>query len=571
MIRQHPAFGAFFLFCGLLCLVVPLAFAQSAGSPAVPLQAPASQAPLHVESNVVLVPVFVYDPSRMEKAAQEELPCARATLVAFFKLLPKEPYLPKDCDVTEVHDITAKDLRLFQDGVEQEITSFDDASWRTVVRDNLGWHLEASDTPRGIWSLSELSPLKKVPFLSEEFHILGYVPNNAKPGCHHIKVEVHRPNLLVFAKDQYCTGQTPTDLLAGTNRGKELERVLASNKRGKIPLTLQAAALFTNNQTARVDISLRFPWSDLFRKWDTSNWTLYARIEVLGVLRAKDGTIAARFSDVLYPSYWPTFDQGGAKFISWAKGTSQLSGATQKLLSKSTAGMDAGSSSDSDLLALTFPNAAGAVRPDETAIQVALNSSDPFWIPTRYETQIDVPPGEYNLEVVLSDEWQTGRAEMPLTIDTNEGKQLAISSLVLCNRLRDAAVAAKEAAAAKFAPLYVPLVSDGITFTPTGDTKLEKGEPLFAYFEVNEPLLGQQPAPTVEAHMRILDAGTGEVVADLAHVKLAPYVRSGSSLIPLARKIPITQLPAGAYRLEVQATDSIGQSTPWRAATFSVN
>jgi len=571
MTSRHPAFGAFFLFCGLLCSTVPVAFAQTAGSPAATLQAPASQAPLRVESNVVLVPVFVYDPSRMEKAAKEELPCARATLVAFFKLLPKEPYLPKDCDVTEVHDITAKDLRLFQDGVEQEVTSFDDASWRTVVRDNLGWHLQASNTPRGIWSLSELSPLKKVPFLSEEFHILGYVPNNAKPGCHHIKVQVNRPNLLVFAKDQFCTGQTPTDLLAGTNRGKELEHALASNKRGKIPLTLQAAAFYTNNQAARVDISLGFPWNDLYRKWETSNWTLYARIEVFGVVRAKDGTVAARFSDVLYPSYWPTFDQGGAKFISWAQATSALSGATTKLLSRSTAGMDSGSSSDSDTLALTFPNAAGAIRPDESAIQVALNSSDPFWIPTRYETQIDVPPGEYNLEVILSDEWQTGRAEMPLTIEANDGKQLAISSLVLCNRLRDAAVAAKEAAAAKFAPLYVPLVSDGITFTPTGDTKLEKGEPLFAYFEVDEPLLGLQPAPTVEVNMRILNASTGEVMANLAGVNLAPYVRSGSSVVPIARKIPISQLPAGAYRLEVQAADSIGQSTAWRAAGFSVN
>lgn len=131
-----------------------------------------------------------------------------------------------------------------------------------------------------------------------------------------------------------------------------------------------------------------------------------------------------------------------------------------------------------------------------------------------------------------------------------------LSSLALCKRLRDAAVAAKEAAAANFAPQYVPLVSKGIWFTPAGDTNLEKGEPLFAYFEVYDPLLAQHRAPSVEVHLGILDASTGKVIGNFAPVNVAPYQRPGSSVLPIARKIPIGQLPKGAYRLEVQATDS---------------
>lgn len=98
----------------------------------------------------------------MPQALEEEMPCARALVVTFFKLAPAELYLPKDCDVTEVQGLTTGDFRLFEDGVEQQIGSFEAGAWRTVVRDNFGWHMQASDTPRGIWSLSELSGLRKV-------------------------------------------------------------------------------------------------------------------------------------------------------------------------------------------------------------------------------------------------------------------------------------------------------------------------------------------------------------------------------------------------------------------------
>jgi len=64
---------------------------------------------------------------------------------------------------------------------------------------------------------------------------------------------------------------------------------------------------------------------------------------------------------------------------------------------------------------------------------------------------------------------------MPLIIEPYDGKQLALSSVALCKTLRSAAVAAKEAAQANFAPRYVPLVSKDILFSPTGDTTFTKG------------------------------------------------------------------------------------------------
>jgi hypothetical protein len=131
-------------------------------------------------------------------------------------------------------------------------------------------------------------------------------------------------------------------------------------------------------------------------------------------------------------------------------------------------------------------------------------------------------------------------------------------------------VAAVEAAAANLAPQYVPLVSKGVRFTPAGDTDFKKGEPLIVYFQVYEPLLAAHPHPKVEAHVRILDAKTGKVVKTFHVVNAASYEQPGSTTISIARKIPFGQLPKGAYRLEVQATDSAGESTPWRTANFTV-
>lgn len=292
----------------------------------------------------------------------------------------------------------------------------------------------------------------------------------------------------------------------------------------------------------------------------------------MGVVRRKDGTVAARFSDLLYPSYWPTFDQGGSKYIAWAQGTANLSTAVPRLVTPSTGGKVAVSDNGTgnNTLALSFPKEANQITPDEAAIKTALDSSDPFWLPTRYETQVDLPPGDYNLEVVLNDGWNFGRVEMPLTIETYDGKQLALSSVALCKSLRSAAVAAKEDAQANFAPQYVPLVSKDILFAPTGDMTFAKDEPLFAYFEVYEPQPKENPAAPVLVHIRILDSNTSQPKENFAPIDAAAYRQAGSPVLRIGRKIPVNQLPAGNYTLEVQATTSVGRSTAWRSAHFEV-
>jgi hypothetical protein len=497
-------------------------------------------APIRVQSNVVLVPTYVFDKSRLDgPPSQSELRCVEALGQTFDKLLWTEPYLPEGCDEAEVHGLVAKDFHIFEDGVEQNIRSVTvEADAVVPVRDNVGQHKDFSRATVGKWSTADL-PRGSRPGGRNYYYVVAYTP--AKPkggGCHKVKVRVDRPDLFVSNRSEYCSDQSPADLLIGTSFGKRLESDLSSADSGNIGLALQYGLFYTDADHARLDIALEFPWNSLQRQWG-KDFRLYATIGVLGMVYRKDGSVAMRFGDFACCS------SDAPVFVAAPDGTGPSLSMLHSLVSSEY------SSSITEVLN-------------------SLSLLDVIYIPDRYEAQVGLPPGEYDLRVVLSDDTKFGRAEIPLTVEKYDGKELALSSVVLCKRFRDASAAAQEAAAANLAPKYVPLVSKGIEVTPAGDTRWKAGETLIPYFEVYEPLLVGEPATAVEAHLRILEAGTGVVKQDFASVSAGTYERAGSAVIPIARKIPIDRLPKGAYRLEVQASDSAGRSTAWRAADFKV-
>jgi hypothetical protein len=50
----------------------------------------------------------------------------------------------------------------------------------------------------------------------------------------------------------------------------------------------------------------------------------------------------------------------------------------------------------------------------------------------------------------------------------------------------------------------------------------------------------------------------------------APYIWQAKLVIPIGDGMNVSNLPSGSYRLEVQATDSRGQTRPWRTANFTI-
>jgi len=434
--------------------------------------------------------------------------------------------------------LSATDFRLFQDGVEQRIQKVVRGAPNSLVRDSLGSHVIYAGAGGGRWSSadrpSDWSPRVKWGPTDQydpvHDYLIAYVPPPEPEGtCHDLTVTVSRPNAEVYARNRYCYIEGGLfDALGGSEYGERLESELASGRHGKIKFAV-STFVFRAETRARIYVRIDFPWRSMqcqaidVNPTGVLNGPHVPVVEpvftfgILGVVSAP-GKASLRFTDfadwsgVSQPSIEPTLPLDSRKFP-W--GCSSL------------------------------------------------------WngVPTRYETQMILPSGNYDFRLALSDGSKFGSAEVPLNIEPYDARELAISAPVLVHRFRKAPT---DGIHEKLAVKFVPLISKGIEVTPTADTRFEKGELLVTYFEIYEPLLASQPGIKVESHIRIVDAKKSTIIKDFDGVDVASYEQPGNTTIPVARMIPFDKLPKGKYRLEVQATDSAGHTTDWRGVDFSI-
>jgi hypothetical protein len=459
----------------------------------------AAQDPIRVESTQVLVPAVIFD---KQLYSQQQKQASHGKQVA---VDPGKAFA--------IPDLDAKDVRLFQDGLEQKIQSLRvEPAHFTIVRDSLGIHPETVGTGGGRWAHPDVPESVRDLWFALPQYVIAYVPPSSPEGsCHTIKVKVTRLNVVVFARSEYCnTLHAATDPLNGTPFGNQMEHALASTDPGTIPLKLQAVWSYKDADASRVTIELEFPVGSLHHEF--RNGYLYATIGAMGMVYKRDGTLAARFSDFACCDY----------------------GAESRHDEK--------------------PKPAG--------------SGNEWLIPTRLQTQIALSPGEYTLQVVLSDGAHFGRAQIPLAIEGYDATKLAISDVALSGRVRKNT----PPSAAQEAPQqgYAPLTSRNIEFTLATDSNFTRDKRLFVYLEVLRPAREEQPSPVIQVQLRIQDTKTGDTKIAFKPIDVTPYVVSGSAIIPIIRGIELTALPDGPYRLEAKATDVSGSSTAWRGANFSV-
>ena len=463
---------------------------------------------IRVESNQVLVPAVVFDKKlyTLTDHKHQKLPLS--------ELIARDPHF---WDTIAVRNLTAKDFHIFEDGKEQTIlkTTFE-APTASIVADNQGRHPETIGSGGGKWTYPDLSTSDHSLLLPWPQYVIAYIPSASPIGtCHQIKVTVGRSNFIVWARSEYCNTPHPaSDPLLGTGTGQQMERDLASGAAGKIDLTVHTLALYTGAQTARVNIQLTFPWNSL--KYDFKDGTLRASIGTLGIISSKNGDTVARFSDFACCEY----------------------GNENK-------------------------NSSSASNTKSVPAQAST------MIPSRYDTQLDLPPGEYTLQVILSDGENFGATRIPLILEDYSHQQLAVDAIALCARVRK--VSGDSSAAPAASPgNYLPLVSKGVEFTPAASAEFNNAEMLYPYFQIYAPQLAAQPPVTLTAHLRVVDALTSKIVQDFQEVNVAPYIQPGTSFVTITRGIDLRNFAEGSYRLEIQATDSTGKITPWQKADFSV-
>lgn len=416
----------------------------------------------------------------------------------------------------EITDLSPRDFRIFEDGVKQQVQNVDVEQPRYWdVRDNVSHHIEHSSTPRGIWAGPDflLQGAGSVLSPTLQMYLVSYVPPPSPDGsCHRIQVKVARPHATVYARAEYCnTKHPPSDPLYGTRLGKQMESYAESAQSGEFPISAQVSSLLGKSGANRVDIALEFPWEALKRKW--RGVTLDATIAVLGMVFDSTGVLAARFSDIATTSPWNFYR--------------------------------------------------GPLPPDPHF----LKDWEFAGIPNRYEIQIDLPAGDYQLKVVVTDGAKFAQVEIPLNVEASHRNSLAVSGIVLCKRVHEVPVGGQAAARA---PQYVPLIGNGLEFTPAGDTRFKRSERMLSYFEIQEPESGATGKTTVQFQMRVTDANTGEIKSVTSLRPAESAMRPENHVIPVAAEIAIDNLTSGNYRLEVQALDSASKDVVSRATPFTI-
>jgi hypothetical protein len=414
-----------------------------------------------------------------------------------------------------VTGLSQNDFQIFEDGQLRPIQRVAlDVPRIRDVRDNVSHHLEYSTTPRGVWSSPDLRPQSGMGsgVAPLSVYLVSYVPAPSPDGvCHKIKVKVKRHHATVYARDAYCNTTHPlSDPLQGTELGGEMERYAGSPQAGSFPVAAQASPLLDAAGANEMEIAVEFPWSAVKRRWKGVN--LYANVAVLGIVRNQDGMEVARFSDTASTALWNFYR--------------------------------------------------GPLPPDRQF----LNDWERAGIPSRYATQVNLPSGDYQLQVVVTDGERFGLAQLPFKVEDASRQALGISAIVLCNRIQNVAEGAQAAAGA---PQYIPLTGNGVEFSPAADTRFKRGDHLFSYFQIF--LSTETRSATSDARFQIkLRNSAGELTMDtgLRTVGLSNGTETG--IVPVSGEIPIDNLPPGNYRLQVQASDSAGQKTVWRESSFVI-
>lgn len=414
----------------------------------------------------------------------------------------------------EITNLAAGDFQVFEDGVERPVHNVSLELPHVIdVQDNVSRHLEYSFTPAGFWSSPDVWPPSA---LGPALHLLPIYfvsyepPPTSRGSCHRIRVKVKRRHATVYARDEYCNiRHSSSDPLAGTDVGRRMERFANSAEHGQFPVSVQVGWLLGNAGGNRVDVALKFPWSAIKREWHRVN--LYAMVAILGVLRDRNGKIVARFSDIASTLPWNFYR--------------------------------------------------GPLPPDPNLLMRWEFAA----IPTRYETQLNLPTGDYDLRLVVTDGQEFGRVDVPVNVGGRHDDSFAVSGTILCDRFHEVLEGMRAAARA---PQYVPLLANGREFTPAAGTRFMQSQPLISYFEIYKPVADATQG--ARFRIRVTDMNTGElrIDSDWQTVETGFWPRNRAT--PVTAKLSTDNLSPGNYSLEVQASDSTGRIMSRHLTSFVI-
>jgi hypothetical protein len=188
--------------------------------------------------------------------------------------------------------------------------------------------------------------------------------------------------------------------------------------------------------------------------------------------------------------------------------------------------------------------------------------------PFRYENQFGIASGEYKLKVVFNSGNESfGKLETLLVIDPYKGQEFSISSVALSNKIRRAAEISADLDG-QLLEDRTPLIVQGMQISPSASNHFKTTDSAAIYAEIYEPLLKNANPPDVAYELIVVERKSGQ---EKFHVgNRMPKGNAGNPVVPLGLKLPVASLAPGAYRLDLRAVDSAGNSSKTRSTDFEV-
>ena len=351
-----------------------------------------------------------------------------------------------------------------------------------------------------------LGGLQKIGKEQNQFYIVGYTPPESPEGsCHTLKVKVEQSGATVRSRAGYCNVKS-RDVLAGNPIEKTLESRATGSAAGTIAASMRAPFFYTGANTARIAVAMEIPPAAI--KFEKVKGKMHAAVNVLGIAYNRDGSVAARFSDVVKLDY-----ENQKEVQAFQKGTMHY----------------------------------------ENQFDVAVGV---------YNLKVVFDAGGASF----------GKLEAPLTINAYDGKDFAMSGIAFSTVFGKVTAMQANLDSVLLegrSPLVAGNGEGAYQFTPTGVARFRADDKVGMYFELYDPALMDAKKPAVTVQINILDAKTSDLKRDGGHTPLGSFFKAGSPVVPTGLRLPIEDLAPGQYRLELRAVDSTGNFAT-RTADFEI-
>lgn len=503
----------------------------------------------YAEARQMLVEAAVYD--KKEKAGKDWVPDG---------VLRDSPALGKDLQdhfPRPATGLAAKDIALLDNGSPQSINFLKEQDFIAV---NLTREWALTPHVRGTWGRL---PLDRIYIdFPVATYLVGFVPSVMTPGeCHKLEASAG-DHLLDLNRRQYCdvlsTPAVDSATKEGTPVGKEMRSFARTTASGSIAVSARA---FTFWSSGVLSLAKDTSPNSTTETLSADHPGLEAQPETLP---PADFTYRVRVHDSKAPAIVRVVSEFVLPHPGWDYDECRKNHPAVHVLGivYTTAGEKVKEFGDTFTCYALASDLAKGLRYSK------------WWqssAPTRFETQVELAPGSYEIRTVVSDgKKEFGRSVIPAQVSPFDGHQLMMSDVVIGGILRDASWVLRDAARIAPAPIVpTPLVSKNVEFFPSVQSTIVRYLPLSFYFEIYEPLLEAQK-PAVFFSLKIMDTKDGSLVMNTGPVSAASWTQAGNVVIPIGLKVATQKLPSGSYKLQVQASDSAGRQTPWREASFII-